>query len=190
MAEYYYIAQKIVTLENSITLGKIDSDIDLEPVNLLSGTKLSTPPTYIDIELSATSGDYYPDIISSLITLYSTKIKNCFDNCGIDNIDYYPVNIIDKKTNSVNTDYWFANICERIRCVDIEKSDTKKNAFGTLKFKSFSIDEAKTNGAALFRLDEKGTLVIIHERIHKAFIEIGTKGIIIENTKKFDGHGM
>ena len=65
--------KKIVTLDNNISLGEIDSDI--ESVDLLNGAKLAREPSYINISLSENSEDVYPDIISSLITLYSTKVK-------------------------------------------------------------------------------------------------------------------
>jgi hypothetical protein len=190
MSEYYFINQRIVTLENSVVLGKIDSDVVLDPIDLLNGAKLSLPPTYINIELSETSGDYYPDIISSVITLYSNKVKTCLDNCGIDNIDYFPVNLMDTKTSTINKDYWFANICGRISCLDVANSDTKKSAAGRFKLKSFCIDETLTNGAEIFRLHERGRLVIIHERIQKELEKVGLNGVILENTRNYDGHGM
>ncbi len=190
MSDYYYIAQKIVTLENNVSLGEIDSDIELEPVDLLSGDKLVKPPSYINITLSKNSGDFYPDIINSLITLYSNKVKQCLDNCGVDNVDYYPAKIIDPKSNAVNTDYWFANICGRISCIDVENSDTKLNAIGRLKFESFCIDEDKVNGAKIFRLHELGRLVIVNEDIYNELAKADLKGIILENTRNYDGHGM
>lgn len=142
MSEYYFINQKIVTLEDNISLGAIDSDHPLEPVNLLNGAKLSPEPTYINIQLSKNSGDFYPDIFNVLIALFSTKVKSCFDNCGVNNIDYYPVKITDPKTNTVNTDYWLANICGRLSCLDVENSATEIDALGDLEFESFRIDKS------------------------------------------------
>ena len=55
MAEYYYLAPKIVTLENTIRLGAIDTDIDIDPVALLSGAPLAKVPTYINITLAKTA---------------------------------------------------------------------------------------------------------------------------------------
>jgi hypothetical protein len=190
MAEYYFINQRIITRENSIVIGDIDSDVELEPIGLLSGAKLSPEPTYIKIQLSETSGDYYPDIISSLITLYSNKVKNCLERCGVDNIDYYPVAIKDPK-NCVNADYWFVNILGRISCLDVDNSDVEVDAFGDgLDFKSFAIDESRTAGTKIFRLHERSRLVIIHESIYSALSEIGLKGVIMENTRNYDGYGM
>jgi hypothetical protein len=51
-------------------------------------------------------------------------------------LNYYPVKIVDpKNNNTVNSDYWFANICGRISCFDIEQSDTTLNVIGRLRFK-------------------------------------------------------
>jgi len=190
MSEYYFINERIVTRENSAVLGRIDSDVALEPVELLNGAKLSPEPTYIDIYLTETSGDYYPDVFNSLITLFSNKIKSCFDACGVDNIDYYPARIINRKTNEINTDYWFANICGRIECVDLDNSKTEEDVLGDIEFESFCIDELRTMGAEIFRLHEDGTLIIMNERLYSSLVETGLKGVVLENTRNYDGHGI
>ncbi|HED35681.1 MAG TPA: hypothetical protein ENJ08_15920 [Gammaproteobacteria bacterium] len=191
MAEYYFINQKIMTLDNNISIGTIDSDNSLDPIHLLRGEKLLPEPSYINITLADTSGDFYPDIVSSPITLYSSTIKNCLDNCAIDSIHYYPVNISDPESGKTSHDYWLANICNRINCLDINNSDTEVDVFGTgLDFKSFCIDESRTAGAEIFRLDECARLVIINERIYSELSKADLKGIIMKNTRDYDGHGM
>jgi len=189
MSEYYFINERLVTDDNVVGLGEIDSDAALEPVNLLNGVKLSPEPTFINIYLTETSGDFYPDVFNSLITLFSNKIKSCLDDCGIQNIDYYPVKIINQKTNKVNADYWLANICDRIECVDVANSDTSSSRRGRLKFKSFCIDESRTMGAEIFRLHEKGGLIIMDERLHSVLAEAGLQGVVLANTRDYDGYG-
>jgi len=53
MSEYYFINERLVTDDNVVGLGEIDSDAALEPVNLLTlnGAKLSPEPTFINIYL-------------------------------------------------------------------------------------------------------------------------------------------
>jgi hypothetical protein len=191
MTEYYFINQRIVTLENSAVLGEVDSDIELEPVTLLSGAILSPAPSYIHIALTPTSGDFYPDVFNSLFTLFSNNVKKCLDTCGIQNIQYFPVELMDAKSKTINTDYWLANIIGRISCLDVEHSDVKKNVFGTgFKFKSFTIDEQRTMGAEVFRLHEDGRLIILSERVYKALANTGLTGVVLENTRNYDGYGI
>lgn len=189
MAEYYFMNQKLVTLDDLVSLGKDESDAILDPIMLLRGTKLDPEPTYINIYQSETSGDFFPDMFNVLLTLFSSKIKNSLDELGIDNIDYYPVNIIDPKTNARNTDYFLANIRTRLRCLDMEKSNVKAGPANSIEIESFQIDESKTQGAELFRLDEEGTLIILHERIYQALEKLQLQGVVLKNTREFDGYG-
>ena len=191
MSEYYFITQKIITDENTVILGDIDSDVELEAIDLLNGAKLNPEPSYINIQLSKNGGDFFPDVFDSLVTLFSNKVKNCLDSCGIKNIDYFPVKLFDQKTDSVNTDYWLVNVLGRISCLDIENSVTEVDVYGDgVDFESFSIKESRTMGAELFRLHEDGTLIILNERVYSALSSANLKGVILENTKNFDGDGM
>ncbi|MDH5180197.1 MAG: hypothetical protein OEZ39_14070 [Gammaproteobacteria bacterium] len=191
MSEYYFLNQGVVTFDNLVSLGSIESDHPLEPVNLLNGAKLTPEPSYINIKISESGGDLFPDVFNVLITLFSNKVKTRLDKCGIDNIDYYPVKLINAKNNRINSDYWFANICGRISCLDVENSDAEEDVFGTgYDFKSFCIDESRTMGAEIFRLHEDGTLIILHERIYSALAEVGLKGVVMKNTREYDGHGI
>lgn len=191
MTEYYFINQEIVTSNNTASFGDPESDVELDPVDLLNGARLSPEPTFINFKLSKNSGDFYPDIFNSLITLFSNKVKNVLDKCGIDIIDYYPVKILDADSNTVNSDYWLANICSRISCLDVENSDTQVDVFGDgLDFESFCIDETKSMGAELFRLHEDGTLIIINERVYKELEKAGLQGVIMMNTRDYNGYGI
>ncbi len=191
MTEYYFINQRIVTLENSAVLGKVNSDIELDPVTLLSGEILSPAPGSINIALTPTGGDFYPDVFNSLFTLFSNKVKKCLDACGIQNIQYFPVALMDAKSETINTDYWLANIIGRISCLDVEHSDVEEDVFGDgFDFKSFTIDEQRTMGAEIFRLHEDGSLIILSERVYTALADAGLKGVVLENTRNYDGYGI
>ena len=80
MSEFYFMNQQIVTLENSIVIESVESDVELEPVNLLRGAKLNPEPSYINIHFSKSGGNFYPDIVSLPITLYSDKIRTILIN--------------------------------------------------------------------------------------------------------------
>ena len=123
-------------------------------------------------------------------TLMSDKIKTCLDSLGIKNIDFYPVRLLDMRNKKEIAGYWFANILGRFKCVDEANSDTKINVLGNLRLKSFRIDESKSMGAEMFRLDEEGILIIISERVYKALSGLDLQGVIVRNTKDYDGYGI
>ena len=190
MSEYYFINQRIVTEEKSAVLGQIDSDIELNPIDLLDGCKLTATPRYIRIRLNERGGDFFPDMFSTPITLVSEKIKKCLCDIGVANVEFYPVDIVSKEENRICEPYWYAHVIGRFSCLDVESSNVKINALGNFKFKSFVIDESKTMGAEVFRLGEKGRMIIINKRVYESLSARGLKGVVMENTKKFDGYGI
>ena len=190
MSEFYFINQQIVIAEKKAVLDSIQSDVPIDPVDVLTGAKLNPEPSKIDITLADSSGDFFPDMFSTPITVVSDKLKKAFDDCGVKNIDFYPVRLLDMKNQKPYTGYWFANILGRFSCLDESKSDVRRNALGNLKFKSFQIDDSKIMGADVFRLDERGRMIIISEKVYAALAELNLKGVMIKNTRDFDGYGI
>src|SRR5690606_26995011 len=179
MSEFYFINQHIVIAEKKAVLDKVQCDVELNPVNMLSGLKLKPEPTHIEITLTETSGDFFPDMYSTPITLMSDVLKKGFDQCGITNIDFSPVTLSDAKNNRKINGYWFANVLGRFSCLDESKSDIRRNALGNLKFKSFCIDESKIMGAEVFSLDERARMIIINEWVYRSLCELNLKGVLI-----------
>src|SRR5690606_22376361 len=137
----------------------------LDPVDLLKGVKLVNEPKKVEIMLAEGSGDYFPDMFSTPVTLMSSKMKGCFEKLGVRNVDFYPVILIDTKNNKKVKGYWLVNVLDRFQCLDEESSDTSLDPLGYLEFESFYIDETKIMGAEVFRLNENGRMIIISERI-------------------------
>lgn len=190
MNNFYFLNQKIVIVEKKAVLNKVISDVELDPVDLLKGAKLVNEPKKIEITLAESSGDFFPDMFSTPVTLMSSKMKACFDNLGIKNIDFYPAILIDTKNSKKIEGYWLVNVLGRFQCLDEENSDTSLDPLGYLEFESFCIDETKILGAEVFRLNENGRMIIIGERIYRALMELDLKGVVIKNTKEFDGYGI
>ena len=59
MSEYYFINQQIVIAKKQAVLNEVKSDVEIDPVNALRGSKLPVDPTYIDITLAESSGDFF-----------------------------------------------------------------------------------------------------------------------------------
>ncbi|OHA79608.1 MAG: hypothetical protein A2675_02540 [Candidatus Yonathbacteria bacterium RIFCSPHIGHO2_01_FULL_51_10] len=102
---------------------------------------------------------------------------------GVDNIDVYDALVVDPDDGSEWTDYKAVNIVGLVAAADMTKSiiDTSDSArLITTKFEKLVLDPAKAHGLLLFRLAEKVSAIIVHERV-KAEIEarkIGPLGFI------------
>jgi len=190
MNNFYFLNQRIVIDERKAVLSNIISDVELDPVDLLKGVKLVNEPKKVEIMLAEGSGDYFPDMFSTPVTLMSSKMKGCFEKLGVRNVDFYPVILIDTKNNKKVKGYWLVNVLDRFQCLDEESSDTSLDPLGYLEFESFYIDETKIMGAEVFRLNENGRMIIISERIYRALMGLDLKGVVIKNTKEFDGYGI
>ena len=57
MSEFYFINQQIVIAEKKAVLDSIQSDVPIDPVDVLTGAKLNPEPSKIDITLADSSGE-------------------------------------------------------------------------------------------------------------------------------------
>lgn len=145
---------------------------DMDPLEWMQGKYMPPPKEDLVLNLSLESGDYRGDILGSFLTLYSDELKDALESQGIDNVLYFPVRLMDQKTEKTEGGYWLVNIIGLYDCVDMEKSKVKYWPSGVnFHFESMVIDENKTNGAKIFRLKDKPTAVVINEDLKKFFDE-------------------
>lgn len=107
----------------------------------------------------------------------SAKFRSVIESVGIDNVEYYPVRIVNQVTGEVRSDYYAANIVGVVACMDKEKSQ-----FTTLlalpdrirSIEALHLDYQKIHQEKLFRLAElKTSIILAHE----------TLKIVVENAK-------
>lgn len=159
-----------------------------EPLDWISGKKLGGPQGVLRLHLSAVSGPMLGDVIGSLVTVFSDDLKNALTSFGIDNIDYYPVELEDTTTQQVHAGFWLVNILGRVNCVDTARSTIAPRPSGSKGvLKSFQVDAKRTGGLHLFRLDEKPTLIVIDEPLWSFLMTQPMNGVILPSTDKYDG---
>lgn len=188
--KYYTLNQKLVTNLNFAKIIDIQSDINLEPISLTRGKSLEILPKKITIKLEKTNDHKLPDIFTGLITLFSKKLKDIFDDFGCENIEYHQVELLNKSGEIIGDEYWFANVTSCVSALDLEKTKVKKNILGSLKFKEFYIDSSKVSELKLFRLEEERTLLIISEEIFNRISNSEMLGVMTVETTKYDGYGF
>lgn len=128
----------------------------------------------------------YTDIINPGVPLFSDKMKTALDECGVTNIDYYPVVITDYETKEILADYWLAIVTGIVACMDLQNSQFKQTADQQTVITQFSIDHAKTGGLNLFRFHNIPGLIIINEELKEKLSKIDFKGISFKHTSEYN----
>ena len=182
----YYILDQDPNNPDGAAVGSLPDDI--EPLDWIQGKAVTAPTTPLRLPLMRSSGDFRGDIMGGLITLFSDQLKTALDSFGVDNVDYYQVELENPYTNDTEGGYWIANILGRVECVDVGKSSiTPRRSGGRGKLKSFYVDPDAAQDFSLFRLHEKPTLIIVTERLKKHLDSAGLVGVRTRLTQDYDG---
>lgn len=142
-------------------------------------------PILIEADIDDDEEVVFTDILNPGVPLVSQKMKDTLDACSVENIDYYPVQIINLQTKEVLADYYLAVITKIIACLNIENSKFKQTANGQKVITEFEIDEAKTGGLNLFRFHNIPGLVIINEDLKDKLSQVDFDGVSFKPTKEY-----
>src|SRR5262249_52803380 len=113
----------------------------------------------------------------------SVRFKKTLDGAGVDNVDYYPVRIANKKTGEIRDDYFEANIIGVISCLDATETQMEVESYPGVpemisEITHLVLDESKIGGQMLFRLAEVTEIVIAHEKVKKAVEKAKLTGVV------------
>ncbi|MCO4844396.1 MAG: hypothetical protein KC427_00090 [Sulfurovum sp.] len=181
----YYIFDEVSPNRDAPFLDLPD-EIDL--IESIMGKKpiFDELPIKIPADIDEDEKIVYTDIINPGVPLFSDKMKSALDQCGVRNIDYYPVLIIDSETKEVLAEYWLAIVTGIISCIDLDNSQFKQTADGQTVITQFSIDPSKTAGLNLFRFHNIPGLIIINEELKDKLSKIEFKGVSFKHTKEYN----
>jgi hypothetical protein len=181
----YFILEQDLRIPDSAAVGGVPPSI--EPLEWSSGKKLSAPAMPLRVSLMRGSGSYLGDILGGVVTLFSTRLRDAFSELGVNNIDYFPVELEIPDTGEVRTDFWLVNVLGRVQCVDRAASTIVTRPSGGEWLRAFKIDPAAAKGLPLFRLHENPALVIIDGRIRDGLRSVDVRGVRMRPTLKYDG---
>ena len=120
------------------------------------------------------------------LQVFSQKLIDLLNACGVTNIDYYPVTIIKHDSGEEIDTYCAANIIGNIPCLDENNSEcrisSKTKAINGLD--EFSIFEDKVQATPemdceplFFRLAEFKYIILVHETVKQKIEDEGITGI-------------
>jgi hypothetical protein len=139
-----------------------------------------------------------PDYGGTPKALYSAEdnpvmrddVRQVLDGIGVDNIQYFAAVLTDPESGKRYTNYKAFNIIGLVRAADMKRSKLMgtSNSFpGNVDFDALVIDEAKARGLLLFRLAEKVSAIVVHEKVKAAIEGAGIPGFVFYGPGTWSG---
>ncbi|MDY8136051.1 imm11 family protein [Aquimarina sp. 2201CG5-10] len=116
--------------------------------------------------------------------IMSKRMYTILKECGVDNIQVLPLQLINKNTGKIREDYVVFNILELVSCIKLRESDTLPLGKDFYEFAGSLIDPERTNDALIFR-KEIGAGIFVHKKIADALEKNNIKGISLIPTRKW-----
>jgi hypothetical protein len=163
----------------------------------ISGEKIEQDQPKIVI----VSNDNYSTVLTDLLLtqfemqIASPGLVKIFENLGIENVDYYPVKIINHENNDAVEDYKAIQIIGNIECLDAENSVCSFDDDGDLMWLTeFSLKDKviqsyqKSNRMPhIFRLAEFPYIVLADESLKNQVEKEGITGIKFVEPLNYEG---
>jgi hypothetical protein len=192
----YYVLQRDTQSAGKYVYFSEEPD-DYDGDQWRTGLEIEQPPTMTLIAQDDRTTKLSDMLLNAAdLQVYSPKLVATLDAAGVDNIQYFPITIVDGKTGKSRSDYKVANIIGLIPCLDIEHSSVlyfrnSKNIRSVEEFRLLADRIVPLKGKKapplIFRLGESEFLVLAHESIKKAFEKDGITGATFTPTERFVG---
>lgn len=177
----YYILDEVAGNPDMPYIGELPEQLDM--INIVMGKALSCNfPIRLPVSIQDESEVVYPDMMTADVPLFSNKLKTTLDDLGIDNIDYFPVELLNEDSGEVVAHYHLGIIHGLIKCL---KSGVEKSPAGRRIIKNPIIDPALVEGQMLFRLYESPRLIVINSFIKEGIERAGLQGVSITRIKDY-----
>lgn len=124
-------------------------------------------------------------------SIVSERLKLFFDSLGIDNIQYFPVQIIEKKGAKPLDNYYVANIVGLADCIDTDASKMRADIEEGKKPIIYRITNLVLKDCffdkPILRLAYFTRVILIHENWKAKLTALGIKGIKLISPVRWDG---
>jgi len=180
----YYIFDEISPNSDAPFLDLPD-EIDLIESIMGKKPKFDELPIEMEAEIEEDEEVVYTDIINPGVPLFSEKMKSALDDLGVNNIDYYPVVIVDYDTRDVLAEYYLGVVTDIVACIDLDKSVFEENSMGKTVITQFAVDDSKTGDLNLFRFHNIPGLIIINEELKDKLSKTDFQGISFKPTQEY-----
>ena len=182
----YYLLEQDLRIPDIAAIGAVPESI--EPLDWMLGKKMAPPAGVLRLPLSRASGNLRTDLMGTLLTLFSDDLKDAMLRFGVDNLDYFPVELEHPLTRRIETNYWLANVLGLVQCVDPARSTVVPRPSGARgRLGSFHVDPTLAPDLHVFRLAEQPTLIIISKVLRQFLLAQDLAGVRVRHTRVYDG---
>lgn len=173
----YYILDEVSSCWDCPYIREIPEELDM--INAMLGKKIEAKnlPIRIPVTITDESEVVYPDIMTADLPLFSNKLKLVFDNLGINNIIYYPVELINEQSGNTKAHYFLAIILDLVDCLE---SGAGRSPAGRFILKNPIIDSTRVKNHRLFRLGEEPNLIIVDSHIKETIIAANLTNVLLK----------
>jgi hypothetical protein len=136
------------------------------------GNKIEVPvPSPIDIDLMPESKGNMPEFFHLPTFIMKQEFADALIHCGVDNIDYYPARIHDRKTGE-SWNYLLGNVIGVVDVIDVAASTVSPLSppNTAMLFDEIVLDESRVYGLLLFRPKHKKSSILVSDVI-KNYLE-------------------
>ncbi len=189
---YWILANELVDEDKDAFLrGETDfelgGDVSFEEGVSLSNNKI--PDITLTLSKKSRRGNMTDRLVITAVygLVFSTRLRELLDSLGIDNIEYYTLEIVDPRTGKKFSDYRIANVVGLVDCVDREKSDCKYFDDGEIKrIHKLVLDESRIpSKLRIFRLAGRTVLTVVHQSIKEAIESAGITGCVFYRPEEY-----
>jgi hypothetical protein len=185
----------IASTDTYFYANKVPRGLDTDALE--TGEEMLTPPPTCTLAWDGKSPNKLSDVVltQSQFPVWSPKVISVLEAMGVDNIQYFPIDIDTGKGGKVEKSYRLPNILGLINCLD--RKHAKFETFpgdpqiSWLERYRILEDKIKPLGKGrkpplVFRLGEFPAHVLAHDSIEKAFQKNGITGAEFIPTEKFE----
>jgi hypothetical protein len=137
-------------------------------------------------------GPHIPSFLEAAAPLFSDALIQALNDCGVDNLETYPVAIRDPDNGEVYTNYKAVNVIGLVSAADMRKSNVtvhsnnsqdKNSPIIDADFDGLVIDQKRTHDLLLFRLAESANGILVHESVCDYLLKKGFTDLAFYETK-------
>jgi len=157
----------------------------------LLGSPFARPPTEpIRLEWDPDTEGGKKNLYDATIPLMHKGLLDALQSGGIDNLDFYGVEIVHPITGEIEREYSAVNVLGAIQAADLAQSrfsDPSGRRRIDMDFDGLSISTAATRDLLLFRLAECVSGLVVHELIKRHLESMGGFGLSFVNPEDWIG---
>lgn len=175
---YYLLETDYFVKPTAYRTSSLVTEFKFKPSRWITGQRMAEPKEPIKVEFWQNGGDGLAEILLDSIPLFSANLVSALQTQGVDNLQLFPVQIVERDGLQINQDYFAVNILGCVKCADMDKSEYTDITGGGLlavNFRKLVIDEEKARGFKLFRLAESVASIIVRNDIKQALDKMNFK---------------